>query len=118
MDDFTQKAIDAVFEIMADKEKARKLDDLQQRLGMGSDFFSFSSLLGFNEDRLVNLLDWFFYPITGMYPDGDIGGTITYTLYDAAVPSLDGIPYNLKEKGEFEDYIQACLKRRETNEDE
>jgi len=112
MDEITEKAIDAIFNIMADQEKVKRLDDFQHRLGFSSDFFSFSSFLDANQNRLVDFLDWYFYPISGMNPTSDFGGLASYALYDAATPYIDGKPYNLKDKSEFKEYIEQCLKEQ------
>jgi len=112
MDDITKKAIDCVFEILKDMEKVKKIDELQNRLGFTNDFFSFSSFLDANQDRLVNFLDWFFWPISAMHPESDFGGLASYAIYDAATPYLDDKPYNLKERTDFEAYIAECIKRK------
>ena len=112
MDEVTQKAISAIFAIMEDIEKAKKLDGYMSRLGFGGDFFSFSSFLDCNQNRLVDFLDWYFADLTGMDPDGDYGGLASYALYDAALPYIDGKPYNLKERDDFEKYISEILMRR------
>lgn len=105
------KAIDCVFQIMEDHQKVKALDDFQSRLKFDNDFFSFSSFLNANESRLVNFLDWFFYDLLNDFdPDGDFDGIVSYALYDAATPYIDGKPYNLKNKDEFKEYIQDCLK--------
>lgn len=107
------KAIDCVFEIVADRERVKKLDDLQSRLGFENMFFSFGSLLDANESRLVNFLDWYFYDLLDeAHPDSDFGGLVSYTLYDAATPYIDGKPFNLKEKSEFTAYVYERLKRK------
>lgn len=109
MDDLTLRAIDCVFEIMEDIEKSRKLDDLQKRLSFNSDFFSYSAFLNANQDRLVNFLDRYFYDLLGDFdPVNDMtGGLVTYTIYDAATPYIDGKPYNLKEKSEFIAFVKS-----------
>ena len=106
-----EKAVDAVFEIFADKEKVAKLNDFQKRLGFENDFFSFSSFLDANENRLTNFLDWYFFELLGdFHPDGDLGGLVSYALYDAATPYIDGKPYNLKDKKDFEKYVSDRIK--------
>jgi len=109
------KAIDTVFEIISDKEKVKALDDLQKRLGFENDFFSFSSFLDANEDRLINFLDWFFYNLSPdfQHPDSDFGGLVSYALYDAATPYIDGKPYDLKNKSGFESYLIRRWLRRD-----
>lgn len=110
-----EKAVDAVFEIFADKEKVKLIDDLQKRLGFQNDFFSFSSFLDANETRLVNFLDWYFYGLLNdFHPDGDFAGLASYALYDAATPYIDGKPYNLKDREEFMRFVLDSLKEKET----
>ena len=109
-----EKAIDAVFDIFADKEKVAKLNDFQRRLGFKNEFFSFSSFLDANENRLTNFLDWYFFGLlNNFHPDGDVGGLASYALYDAATPYIDGKPYNLKDKNDFEKYVLDSIKERE-----
>lgn len=117
VDAVTMKAIDAIFQIMEDAEKVKKLDDLQRRLGFENDFFSFSSFLDANQRRLVYFLDWYFYDLTAMHPDGEFGGIASYTLYDAAMPYLDNKAYNLKERSDFEAYISELVTRKGTPND-
>ncbi len=115
MDNLTKMAIDMVFEIIEDRERVKKMDDLQKRLGFKNMDFSFGAFLDANEDRLVKFLDWFFYPITGMHPDNNVvGGLVSYTLYDAATPYLHGKPYNLKDKTDFLTYINDCIENRKS----
>lgn len=105
------KAINAVFEIIKEREKANKLNDMQKNLNFNSDSFSFGSLLDINEDKFVNFLDWFFYGLSKAFehPDDDVGGLVSYTLYDAATPYLDGKPYYLKDKNDFKNYVYTIL---------
>lgn len=112
------KAIDAVFEIIADKEKVRALDDLQKRIGFENNFFSFSSFLDANEDRLVEFLDWFFFGLSRdfSHPESDLGGLVSYTLYDAATPYIDGRAYDLKSKDEFKSYVYTILNQKDKDE--
>lgn len=116
MDKVTKKAISAIFEIMEDIEKAKKLDEYQSRLGFSGDFFSFSAFLDCNQNRLVDFLDCYFADLTGMDPESDFGGLASYALYDAATPYIDGKPYNLKDKDDFEKYIEELLRRRSGDE--
>lgn len=106
-----EKAVDAVFEIFSDKEKVKTMDDLQKRLGFPSYFFSFHSFLEANENRLVDFLDWYFYELLhDFHPDGEFGGLVSYALYDAATPYIDGKPYNLKDREDFMRFVLDCLK--------
>lgn len=106
-----EKAIDCVFEIMADRARVEKLDDLQKRIGFESMFFSFGAFLDCNESKLVNFLDWYFHELLDeAHPESDFGGLVSYALYDAATPYIDGKPFNLKEKSEFKAYVEERLK--------
>lgn len=117
MDDLTKMAIDMVFEIIEDRERVEKIDDTQKRLGFENIFFSFGAFLDANENRLVKFLDWFFYPITGMHPDNSAGGgLVSYTLYDAAIPYLNGKSYDLKDKADFTVYINDCIEKNKITE--
>lgn len=118
MKELTQKAIDAVFEITADAKKATDVDSFQNRLGLNSDFFSFSGLISFNQDKFVLFLDWYFHDLLGgddWHPEGEFGGLVSYALYDAATPYINGKAYNLKEKAHFEAYVKDSIAEREKN---
>lgn len=112
MDDLTQKAIDAVFGIIEDKNKADKLGDLQNRLNITNDFVSFPSLFDFGNEKLIEFLDWYFYKLfPDFHPKNDLGGGLaSYCLYDAATPYIGEKIYNIKNKEEFEKYVTDRLK--------
>ena len=112
-----QKAIDAVFQIMENREKAKALDDFHASLGFENDNFSYHAFLETNEVALLEILNWYFYELLGTWhPDAkDFYGLASYALYDAATPYIDGKPYYLKNKAEFERYIEDELKNQGKN---
>ena len=114
MDDLTQIMIDNAFEVVADREKVNKIDALMKKIGFENDFFSFSSFLAANQNRLVCILDYYFYKLLGEQwnPTNDFGGgLVSYMLYDAATPFIDDVPYDIKNKKEFEEYVTLSLER-------
>ena len=111
-----QKSIDCVFSIMEDHEKVKKIEDFQNRIGFKNDFFTFNALLDINEGKLVSFLDWYFFGILNVFnPNGDLGGLVSYTLYDAAIPRIGNKRYDLKDKKEFTDYVMDCLEKEIRN---
>lgn len=114
VDNFTKKAIEAVFDLIKQEDKANRLDSHMGQLDMPTDFFSFHAFISMNEGMIVRLLDWYFYEKYGDevgHPDGDLGGLVSYALYDAATPYIGDRSYNLKCQEDFELYLTHLEKK-------